>query len=181
MGYGRAVLGSGRRTFSGSCVGFAFAFALWGCSGSDGPRTNGGAGATGSGGAEGGGMSGLSAGCPKAIPALDDACTGIRNCIYQDCAGRGIVEASCNSKVTELQVTACSATACSDGVTSCPAGSICVTEFTNSVSTTRCVSAPCGKGPVGCDYACYADLCSSGLMCFSTTAGFRQEVFCQAP
>jgi len=182
MAYPRAAARSVRRTFSSLCVCFAFAFALWGCSHGEGPRTNGGAGATGSGGAsDDAGMSGLSAGCPKAIPAPGDACTGIRSCIYQDCAGRGIVDALCNSMISEVHTTACTATACSDGVTSCPAGAICVREVENNVDTTRCVSNPCGTGPVGCDHACYADLCSPGLMCYSTTAGYRQEVDCQAP
>ena len=174
-----------RRARSGSRVPFfasVIVVALGGCSGTDDPRTNGGAGATGSAGAsDGSGMSGLSAGCPKAIPALEDACTGVRSCIYRDCARRGIVEAFCNQKVTQLQTTACTAMACSDGRTSCPAGSICVSEFTNDATTSRCVSDPCGMGPVGCDQACYADLCSPGLMCYSTTAGLRQEVYCQAP
>lgn len=124
-------------------------------------------------------MSGLSAGCPKAIPAPGDPCSGIRVCIYQDCAGRGIVEALCNSQVTDVQTFACKPTPCAD--TSCPTGTICVSEFANNATTARCVSDPCGKGPVGCDYACYADLCSPGLKCYSTTAGLRQEVDCEAP
>ncbi|MEI9941681.1 MAG: hypothetical protein WDO69_31080 [Pseudomonadota bacterium] len=165
----------------------ALALALGGCSTSDGPGTDGSGGAPGSGGAadSGGtsgsaGTAGLSGRCPQAIPAPGAACAGVGSCIYRDCAGPGVVQALCNgSEIADVTTTACMATACAD--TSCPSGTICVLEFTNGTTTSRCVSDPCGSGPTGCDQACYRDLCSPGLMCYSTIAGARQEVDCQAP
>jgi len=174
---------SGRRVCSSSRVTLAVvvAFMVCGCSGSDSPGTGGGGGAS-SGGASGSAGGPASSGlCPSAIPAQGDACSGVGSCVYRDCAGRGVVSASCNgSQIGNVQTFACTATSCGD--TSCPVGTICVSEFSSDASsTTRCVSDPCGTGPTGCDYACYAKLCSAGLMCYSSVAGGRSEVACQAP
>jgi hypothetical protein len=159
--------------------------ALWGCSGNDSSGTGGGPSGSGgtpsSGGVSGsGGASDPSTGCPDTIPALGDACSGLQTCDYDDCAGMGHVSALCNqSQISSWKTAACTATPCGD--TSCDPGAVCVVELSNDTSTARCVNDPCGSGPTGCEYACYANLCAPGLMCYSATADFHRTVNCQAP
>ncbi len=168
-------------------AGFAtlLALAFCGCSDSHSPGS-GAAGGAPNGGMPGGGRaagdggaSGSSALCPNAIPVMGQACGALRNCIYHDCAGVGLVSVLCDHQFREVQTAACAATPCGD--TSCAPGAVCVTTFATDQTTTRCVSDPCGGGPTGCEYACFANLCAKGLMCYSTTAGLHREVYCEAP
>jgi hypothetical protein len=72
-----------------------------------------------------------------------------------DCAGPGVVTASCSSGTWSVTATPCATVFC--GGSQCGPGTLCV-ERVSGAYLAECDLNPCGPGPITCD--CAASLCA---------------------
>ena len=96
--------------------------------------------------------------CPLAPPANGSSCGGTAlSCVYQDCAGAGRTQASCQGGTWSVQTVSCDSVSCKGGGVSpsaaviCGPGQICVHTTSSGgayVITPSCATNTCGASAV---------------------------------
>lgn len=103
-----------------------------------------------------------SAQCPRLPLKNGDACKVRGECTYIDCAGPGRVTVRCNGSKANVEILPCSAFRCGGvGGIDCEGNTLCV-ERSSGYHDAKCISNPCGKGPLSCN--CAGSLCE-GASC----------------
>lgn len=120
--------------------------------------------------------------CPSAAPANGTNCgSNALSCVYQDCAGAGRTQATCQGGTWDVQTVTCDSVSCKGGGLAisgviCGPGQICVhtTEAGGAYRITpSCATNNCGSSPVSLS-------CVQGLS-GSCTVRSDSEISCSMP
>ena len=119
--------------------------------------------------------------CPGTAPLAASACAAAgQRCFYEDCAGAGRSDASCDNGSWTVHTAACGAVHCTGFAsgTSCATGQVCSIIEGGAIST-MCAQSSCGSGPVTC--ACAHASCTNCAITGSPEQGFTVTCVANCP